>query len=56
LRNGRPVRVVVGTGLDDDSFTEITSGDVKEGDRVIVSERAATSTKSSAAAPAMRIP
>ena len=56
LRNGRPVRVVVGTGLDDDSFTEITSGEVQEGDRVIVSERAATSTKSSAATPAMRIP
>ena len=40
LRRGKPVAVSVKTGLDDDSFTEITGGDLKAGDRVIVSERA----------------
>lgn len=56
LRNGRPERVVVGMGLDDDSFTEITSGEVQVGDQVIVSERTPTSTKTNTATPAMRFP
>ncbi len=56
LRNGRPTRVVVGTGLDDDSFTEITSGEVQVGDKVIVSESSATSTKTNTATPRMRLP
>jgi len=57
LRNGKPMRVAVGIGLDDDSFTELTGGEVKVGDKVIVSERttsSATSTKN--ATPAMRFP
>ena len=44
LRDAVPVEVAVMAGLDDDSMTEILSGDVKPGDLVIISEsRAATS-------------
>lgn len=39
LRNGAPVAVTVTTGLDDDTFAEIVSGDIKEGDKVVVSEQ-----------------
>lgn len=56
LRNGRPTRVVVVTGLDDDSFTEITSGEVQVGDKVIVSESSAASTRTNTATPRMRLP
>lgn len=38
LRNDEPVAVLVTVGLDDDSFVEIVGGDVKVGDKVIVSE------------------
>jgi HlyD family secretion protein len=55
LRNGSPVRVAVKTGLDDDTYTEIVSGDVQPGDKVIVSERTGSSGKAGAA-PAMRLP
>lgn len=37
LRNGTPVAVPITAGLDDDSFTEIVSGDLKAGDAVITS-------------------
>jgi multidrug efflux pump subunit AcrA (membrane-fusion protein) len=40
LRNGRPVRVPVTVGLDDDTNAEIVKGDLQPGDRVIVSEQA----------------
>ena len=57
LHNGKPARVAVSTGLDDDTFTELTSGDVHVGDRVIVSERTALSTApTNSATPAMRFP
>ncbi len=36
---GKPVAVPVVLGLDDDSFTEIVSGDVKPGDQVIIGEQ-----------------
>ncbi len=39
LRNGEPVAVPVTTGLDDDNFTEILSGDIKEDDEVITTEQ-----------------
>jgi HlyD family secretion protein len=43
LRNGAPVEAAVVVGLDDDSMTELVSGDVKPGDLAITSEvRAAT--------------
>ena len=56
LRGGKPSRVDVKTGLDDDTFTEIVSGDVRADDRVIISERAGTSQKPTAVGPAMRLP
>jgi HlyD family secretion protein len=39
LRGGRPVRVPVTVGLDDDANAEIVKGDLQPGDRVIVSEQ-----------------
>ncbi len=56
LRDGRPTRVTVTTGLDDDNFTEIVKGDLRESDRVIISERARSRGKSAAVGPAMRLP
>lgn len=41
LRDGRPVAVAVATGLDDDTYSEVTRGALTEGDRVIVAEAAA---------------
>ena len=41
LRDGAPVAVPVVTGLDDDSYAEIVSGDLKAGDLVITSEQRA---------------
>jgi HlyD family secretion protein len=38
LRDGSPVEVAVVTGLDDDSMTEIISGEVKPGDQAITAE------------------
>ena len=45
LRDEEPVAVAVVTGLDDDSFTEIVSGDLKPGDLVITAEQAAAVNK-----------
>jgi len=57
LRNGRPVRVPVSIGLDDDTFTEITGGEVKVGDKAIVSERTESNTSATnGATPTMRFP
>jgi len=39
LREEKPVAVTVKLGLDDDSFTEIVTGDVKPDDRVIIGEQ-----------------
>jgi HlyD family secretion protein len=38
LRDGRPVLVSVASGLSDDNFTEIVSGDLHAGDRVVIAE------------------
>ena len=46
LANGKPIRVDVTLGLDDDSYTEIVSGELMPGDRVILSEQAGQSGKS----------
>ncbi len=43
LRNGRPLAIPVELGLDDDSFVEITGGNLKLGDQVIVSEQSQAS-------------
>jgi len=56
LRGGKPVRIAVTTGLDDDSNTEILSGDLKEGDSVIVSERAAAGRTSASGRTTLRLP
>jgi HlyD family secretion protein len=39
LRDGKPVRVAVTAGLDDEAFAEIVKGDLKAGDQVIVTEQ-----------------
>ena len=52
LRDGKPVAVQVTTGLDDDNFTEIVKGELKQDDKVIVSEqRDAASARSSVPRP-----
>jgi HlyD family secretion protein len=38
LRNGRPAAVAVVTGLSDDNFTEVVTGDLNPGDQVITAE------------------
>jgi HlyD family secretion protein len=43
LRDEQPVAIPVVTGLDDESFTEIVSGDIKAGDQVITAEQSTTS-------------
>jgi HlyD family secretion protein len=45
LQKDQPVAVAVVTGLEDDSFTEIVSGDLKPGDPVITAEQLATANK-----------
>ena len=45
LREEQPMAVAVVTGLDDDSFTEIVSGDLKPGDLVITAEQLAATNK-----------
>ena len=45
LRDGKPVPIPVVTGLDDDSFTEIVSGELKPGDLAITAEQIATPKK-----------
>jgi HlyD family secretion protein len=51
LRNGKPVAVPVVIGLDDDSFTEIVSGDVKAGDQVVTTEQRGAAAHGATPAP-----
>ncbi len=51
LRGGKPVAVPIGRGLDDDTNTEILTGDLQPGDRVILGEQRAAG---SAALPVPR--
>jgi len=52
LRDGRPVAVAVVTGLSDDNFTEIVSGDLQANDLVISAESSgAASTQASLPPP-----
>ncbi|HTT46567.1 MAG TPA: efflux RND transporter periplasmic adaptor subunit [Pseudolabrys sp.] len=53
LRDGKPVRVPVTTGLDDDTFTEIVKGDLQAGDQVITTEQRDASKTTSA--PRLRL-
>lgn len=41
LRNGQPVETKVVTGLTDGAFTEVVSGELKEGDKVVVDQKRA---------------
>lgn len=52
LRGGQPTAVPVVPGLEDDAFTEIVSGDVKEGDPVITAEPSTMAARP--AAPRLR--
>ena len=54
LRQARPVAVTVTIGLDDDSYSEITSGDVREGELVIVGETTGRTNAPAIAAPRLR--
>jgi len=56
LRNGKPVRVPVTVGLDDDTNAEIVKGDLRAGDQVIVSDQggAASPRQGQQSAPRMR--
>ena len=45
MRDGEPAPIPVVGGLDDDSYTEIVSGDLKPGDLVITAEQLATVNK-----------
>lgn len=49
LSDGKPGRVAVTLGLDDDTYTEIGGGDVKVGDQVILSEQRGNGSAKSAA-------
>jgi HlyD family secretion protein len=52
LRAGQPVAIPVATGLDDDAYSEIVKGDIKQGDRVITGEqRDAANTRSAVPRP-----
>ena len=53
LRGGKPVRVVVTTGLDDDIYTEIVKGEINPDDQVIIAEQRSNSS-GRAAAPRLR--
>jgi HlyD family secretion protein len=53
LRDDKPVRVPVTTGLDDDTYTEIVKGDLQPGDQVIVTEQ--RDAARSATAPRLRL-
>ena len=51
LRDGHAVAIPVVLGLDDDSFTELVSGDVKPGDQVITAEQRGAATSSALPLP-----
>jgi HlyD family secretion protein len=53
LRDGHPHRIPVKLGLDDDSYTEIVSGELQVGDQVITSEQRRARRQNSGATPTM---
>jgi HlyD family secretion protein len=53
LKDGRPTRIPVRTGLDDDTNTEITGGDLAAGDVVIVGVRGPAGGPASGAPPGL---
>lgn len=56
LRDGKPVRVPVVIGLDDDTHAEIVKGDLQAGDRVVTTaQRNGTATTRQATGPRLRL-
>ena len=53
LRDGKPVRVAVTAGLDDDTYTEIVKGELNPGDQVIIAEQR-SNTDNKTVAPRLR--
>jgi HlyD family secretion protein len=49
LRDGKPVRVAVTTGLDDDTYTEVVKGELNPGDQVIIAEQRSNNGNKAAA-------
>ncbi len=47
LENGKPKRVAITPGISDGTYTEIVSGDLKEGQQVIVETLKKTNTPTS---------
>ncbi len=47
LADGAPVEVAIATGITDNRYTELTGGELKEGDRIIVQERVKKDTNGS---------
>jgi HlyD family secretion protein len=54
LRDGKPARVAVTVGLDDDSHAEIVKGDLQVGDRVITTEQRNGAAGRQTATPRLR--
>jgi HlyD family secretion protein len=54
LRDGRPMRVPVVIGLDDDTHAEIVKGDLQPGDQVITTEQRNGTASRQATAPRLR--
>ena len=55
LRDGRPTHVAVSIGLDDDAYAEITAGDLKVGDQIVLSEQSGPAGVSQSKAPFFRL-
>lgn len=56
LAAGKPHRVPVMIGLDDDAYVQIIGGALHEGDQVIIAEQGGESARRSPAAPAALVP
>jgi HlyD family secretion protein len=54
LHDGRPMRVPITIGLDDDTYAEVIEGELKPGDQVVTAEQVPTDT-AAARAPFFRL-
>jgi HlyD family secretion protein len=55
LRDGKPAKVPVTVGLDDDTYAEIVKGDIQPGDRVIITEQRGGTASKAANGPRLRM-
>jgi HlyD family secretion protein len=53
LEQGKPIRVMITTGVSDGNFTEILSGDLKEGQQIIVESLKKNKAQSATSGPRM---